>query len=164
MPRGVYDRTKSKEQRAAEKKAAEKKGVKAAGAPKRKYTRRAVSAADVTKMSTKASGPDTVFYVLGEARCNIASLMLVAEKFSDLPSVKAEVDAHVVLLGQLREKLLSIDTSTASDEAHEEEEETAPAPQAAAIPNGVSAVTAAQTSVPLPPSVPMPPPVIPTPH
>lgn len=115
MPRGIYDRSKTKEQRASEKAKAEKKDA----APKRKYTRRvpvAVSESpvkhDTKKSPVKSTGPDTDFFLMGEARANLNTLVQVSTLFGELPSVKTEVDAHVEVLGQFRKKLLNQDTET----------------------------------------------------
>lgn len=117
MPRGIYDRSKTKEQRASEKAKAEKKDA----APKRKYTRRTpvvaqeyVAKYEDKKAYAKASNPDTDFFLMGEARSNLNTLMNVSTLFGDLPSVKSEVDAHVEVLGQFRKKLLSQDTENTS--------------------------------------------------
>lgn len=162
MPRGIYDRTKTKEQRATEKKP-EKKSAKAA-APKRKYTKKAAqSVVVVTNPLVKAYASDQVpyykhasldhsFFLLTEARSNLAVLMQVAEKFGDMPTVKDEVEAHVGIIGQLREMLFTVNNSVDSSEVSANEmvdEEVLPAP------NGT--ISARQTSVPLPP----PPPVAP---
>lgn len=150
MPRGIYDRSKTKEQREAEKAKSEKKSAKAT-TPKRKYTRRTVEVSGASS-PTKAQGSDTGFFLMGEVRSNLASLVQVSDKFGDLPSVKSEIEAHVAVLGQLREKQFSFsdDTEVSADESVVEEEEVKDAP------NGVTAPVR-QASVPLPP----PPPVAP---
>lgn len=167
MPRGIYDRTKSKEQRAAEK-APAKKGAKAAAAPqKRKYTKRAtVDASSVksAKMSNskvqKHESADVSFAMITEVRANLAVLAQLGDKFQDTPSLQTEISAHVELLGKLREKAFAHDEPVNTELVGEEVEETTPI---AATSNGA---TAYQGSVPLPPppSVPtaVPPPPIPT--
>lgn len=140
MPRGVYDRTKTPEQRAAEKTKPGKKAAKA-GAPKRKYTRRAAVETSATKPSPSQNGPDLTFFLMGEVRNNLATLMQVSERFGDLPSVKAEVEAHVGIIGQLREKLLSVDDDVEIEMSDDEVQ---------GAPNGVTAPVH-QAAVPLPP-------------
>lgn len=166
MPRGVYDRTKTKEQRDAEKTKAGKKAAKTA-APKRKYTKRTTTAAPVEPETPKGSGQahdgggwaakdvfsgsaDESFFLLTEVRCNLATLMQVAAKH-DTPSVQAEIEAHVGILGQLREKLLDVGGSSETSEVEASEE----------TPNGVTAPAVRQASVPLPPPPPVAP-VLPT--
>lgn len=155
MPRGVYDRSKTKEQREADKTKPGKKSAKSA-APKRKYTRRAAAVSKASSPAAKSQGQDTGFFLMGEVRNNLAILMQVSERFGDLPSVKSEVEAHVVILGQLREKQLSVsdDSEALADESVAEEEEVQDAP------NGVTAPVR-QASVPLPPPPPVAP-VLPT--
>jgi hypothetical protein len=161
MPRGVYDRTKSKEQRAAEKEPkTAKKGAKAAP-QKRKYTRKAVAGQTTSNSSEKfassfATSSDGAFLLMNEVRSNLTVLSQVKEAFGDLPSVAGEVDAQVSALGQLRAKIFSAAPDEASETVEEEVlEDEAPA----VVSNGV----ASATSVPLPPgAVALPPPALPT--
>jgi hypothetical protein len=162
MPRGVYDRTKTPEQRASEKKAPAKKTAKAASAAapqKRKYTRKATAAVDsvVKSVAKHTSTPDDNFALMSEVRQNLSVLSSLGDKFSDTPSLKSEVSAHVDLLGKLREKVFVTDEPAAVVEDEEE------AASVAAVSNGTGSY---QGSVPLPPppsvgSV-LPPPPIPT--
>ncbi len=162
MPRGIYDRSKSKEQRAAEKAPAKKS--KAAAAPqKRKYTKRATANVSAEKMSAPkaAMSADMSFAMISEVRQNLAVLAQLGDKFQDTPSLQSEVSAHVELLGKLREKTFAIEEASNDTTAVETEEVEEAAPVAAA-PNGTAAY---QGTVPLPPppsvaSV-LPPPAIP---
>ncbi len=160
MPRGIYDRSKTKEQRAVEKSKADKKDA----TPKRKYTKRVLQPA-VTLNNTealaydtwktapqkKSIGPDADFFLMGEARNNLATLMNVSALFGDLPSVKAEVDAHVEVLGQFRKKLfiqdeapqrvVSDDGGNSDEEVGADDQSVAPAP----IPSSVQLPTVRQS-------------------
>lgn len=169
MPRGVYDRSKSKEQRAAEKAGSSKKAAKAAGAPKRKYTRKAqlpnaelkAGSGSLEKMVpgegvAVAFLRDNTFFAMQEVRNNLSTLKIVADKFGDMPSIYTEIEAHVALLGSLREKAFSepvqevSEASTPESDPETEEEEQLP----------VAAAAPYQASVPLPPPiVPVPAPV-----
>jgi hypothetical protein len=177
MPRGQYDRSKTKEQRATEKATVSKKATKTATATaapaKRKYTKKALvekslSAAPVKGVIKSALigqaliTRDNDFLLLQEARANLHMLVAVADKFGDLPSVKTEAEAHVQLVSKLRERVfddvlpkaeeLDVSEAQTTDEGSEEEET-----QTAS--NGASAY---QTTVPLPPPTTIaPPPVIP---
>jgi hypothetical protein len=153
MPRGVYDRTKTKEQRAAEKEPKAKKSAKAAP-QKRKYTRRAV-AQDVSPPKESGRGlatsSDGAYLMMSEVRQNITVLNQVRTAFGELPSVASEIDAQVVALGQLRDKIFGGAAEETVEVAAEEVDEEA----SVAVSNGVA-------SAPLPPSVPLPPLPIPT--
>lgn len=136
MPRGVYDRTKTKEQRAAEKKSggAPKKAAKAAAAPK-KHGRKASAKASAGPATTKTTSVDREFTLMNEVRVNLATLTNVADKFGALPGVKTEIEAHVQLMGTLRQQIFG----------NEETETT--------VSNGTTAQPAYQApAVPLPPT------------
>lgn len=176
MPRGVYDRTLTKEERAAMKSGGGKKAAKAAkpakataAAPKRKYTKKASLPGVAHDSMLKESAPpvkggigmallrDNSYFAMQEVRANLSTLTMVADKFSDLPSIKTEVEAHVSLLGTLREKVFAEPAQETNDEpaqdAEHDEEQEAP-------PVAVSQTAPYQGSVPLPPPiVPVPAPV-----
>lgn len=171
MPRGIYDRSKTKEQRAADKSGGTKKAAKtAANAPKRKYTKKASLPGVAHDMSMlKEAVPvqggigmalirDHSYFAMQEVRANLSTLTVVADKFSDLPSIKTEIEAHVNLLGTLREKVFAdpeqfLPGEPAQEVEHEAEEQEAP-------PVAVSQAAPYQGSVPLPPPiVPVPAPV-----
>jgi len=169
MPRGVYDRSKTTEQRAAEKAAKAMKPAKAAKvakaakAPKaeakvakRAYTKRVKAEPQVTE--TKAS-IDTGAK-LAIVRENVAALSSALKNMQPggalASEIEQEVKANLAILSDLRKDVFGLtedeksvpDTSDATVEASsdedtdgEEEEEAAPA---AAYPQG---------------TVPMPPPV-----
>ena len=175
MPRGVYDRTLSKEERSAMKKnggPAKKvaKAGKSADAPKRKYTKKSGKLlVDSNKdfnlteyHPTKAAGTeyhasmfkDDQYFAMQEVRANISVLTMVVDKFSDLPSLKEEVEAHIALLGTLREKAFAEPNrakDTHDEPAQDDETETGEDPN-----------TVAQ-SAPYQGSVPLPPPIVPVP-
>lgn len=153
MPRGVYDRSKSKAQRAAEKKTAAPAKTKTAAAPaKRKYTKRADKTATKVNTEKVATLGAQNWFGLSEARQNIAVLTECARLFSDIPEIKTEVAANVALLTRLREE--AFPTASEAEETVEVEE---PAPVKASS-NGV-----AQGIIPLPPApAPLPVPPAPT--
>lgn len=112
MARGQYDRSKTKEERALDKTAS----------PKRKYTKQTTKADIVGLPNSQKIDPfmgvyykDKDFMLMQEVRSNIGVIMMVAEKFVDLPSVKNELDAHVSLLGKLRERVIGDALSTESE-------------------------------------------------
>ncbi len=150
MPRGVYDRTLSKEERAVMKAAKDKKAAK--GAPKRKYTRRVPvealkGSSNKSQAKSMTSTSDGVIAIMNEVRNNLATLANVRSAFGEMPSLADEAQAQVQVLGQLRDKLVEVE---AAAQAVTEDEN---------VQNGVSG----QDSVPL-----VPPPQIvtalPTPH
>lgn len=164
MPRGIYDRTKTKEQREVDKTKPVKKASKIASAPKRKYTKRTVvsdpTEASFEKMESSlgtaktfmgmdSSGlgkfPDAVFFQMTEARQNLSVLAHIGDKFGNLPIVKEEIEAHLSILGQLREQYFT-SGGTPEEVSEVNQEEVAP-------PNGTTPVH--QVSVPLPPSAPV---------
>jgi hypothetical protein len=129
MPRGVYDRSLTKEQRAATKegKTPKRKYTKraaVAAAPKRKYTRR-VDASQV-KAFSKSANPDSTFVMMGEVRSNLVTLSQLRTTFGDLPSLSQEADAQISVLGQLRDKLFNeqVEVADTSNEVSSETEHT----------------------------------------
>lgn len=152
MPRGVYDRSLTKEQRAA---------LKEGKTPKRKYTRKAaaVTAAAPKRKYTKrtdaspekaTSNSDSAFVLMGEIRNNLASLSQVQNTFGTLPSLAEEAEAQIVVLGQIREKLFSEQSESAKETAE-------------SVDDGeiVDEVQAHPVHLPPPPPIA---PVLPTPH
>ncbi len=155
MPRGVYDRSKTKTQRAAEKSHAAPAAVssnqntkKAAGAkrgPKPGFKRKAQNQASSTETFTKnaSANMETAthpFHSFHEIRSNLETLRSLSEQFRDLPMIRQEVEANVGILGMLRDQYFPQRTS--------EQQETAQQQPAQATSNGVTA------SIPLPPTVP----------
>lgn len=167
MPRGVYDRTKTKEQRSAEKNHGAhghgKKSAKtatAAAPQKRKYTRRATAnvntGAEPKAYAKHISTPDDSFALMTEVRQNLAVLSQLGDKFSDIPALHTEIASHVDLLGKLREKAFTTDdnssgvgeVSYSANETEEEDHQEAAPVAAAPVANGAGSY---QGNVPLPP-------------
>lgn len=137
MPRGVYDRSKLKKNKAK----AESTETAVSAAPKGKPGRKPGS-----KNKAKASVPQGLgvgvaqiargdFHLISEVRANLAVLNAVATQFGSVPAVKTEIETHIGYLSRL--------SKAAFGEA-EAEEIQAPA-------NGASAQQY-PTTVPMPPA------------
>lgn len=155
MPRGVYDRSKAKPRKAAAtpvtSDAPKKRGrprknplpveATAATTPKKRGRppgRPSLnkSAADKTPKKIKATPSTDLITLFQEIRANLGTLVMVGEKFGDLPQVKDEVEAQVSILSSLRHKMFG---------ESDEEQDHADAP---VDPNGTQF---------FPPTVPLPP-------
>lgn len=154
MPRGVYDRSKTKAQRAAEHKATAsaapttstaKKATGAKRGPKPGWKAKAVArqtqnqTASSTSRATQSNSGDS-FQAFNEIRSNLATLNSLAERFSDLSLIKEEVQANVGILAMLREKHFPKD-----------EEKTA-SQETVTSSNGLNQSTEYRATVPMPPA------------
>lgn len=161
MPRGVYDRSKTKEQRAAEK-AAEGK----AAAPKAKKGGRPkkVAAAAPAAPKAKKGGRPRKAEVLGKSVALVApesnTLYEIRSNLQTLASlgpsseVQAEIKANVELLAAKRREVVGLTRDEQAAEASASvEEETEEEPAAAHVAAPVPAVPY-QNSIPMPPTPP----------
>lgn len=144
MPRGVYDRSKTKTQRAAEKASDHKTDA----APKRRGRKpgsKNAASASTAPQQVKGSGGNRATYTgdgfteFNEIRSNLVTLNSIATTFGgNLPGVKEEIQANVQLMSELRQKHFP----TARTETKETE----------AVQNGTSQSQQYSSTVPLPPS------------
>lgn len=143
MPRGVYDRSKTKAQRAAEHKTETKT---ADAAPKRRGrkpgSKNAVTAAAApqaaAKSSTRTTSSIDSFVEFNEIRSNLATLNSLASTFKDVPGVKEEIQANVALMAELRQRYFPVKAKSESTEE--------------IVQNGTQQTQQYTSTVPLPPS------------
>lgn len=148
MPRGVYDRSKTKAQREAEKKAHgahAAPATKVKGKPGRKPGSVAKSASAKTSPKTaeaRVSYGNDALNLFSTVRANLETLNTLADKFGDIPTIKTEIAAHVDVISSLRRQVFGTGESQASTET------------VAETSNGTTAATAPQfaQSVPMPPA------------
>lgn len=150
MPRGVYDRTKTKAQREAEKAA---KGAapaaKVKGKPGRKPGSKVTKSASPTKTAeSRASYGGDALGLFATVRANIETLTIVQDKFgTTIPTVGPEIAAHVEIMTNLRKQVFGSGEKQAKTESTETVVETAPAS------NGTTAAAPQyQSTVPMPPA------------
>lgn len=132
MPRGIYDRTKTKAQRTVEK-------VNKPVTPTKKKTKKTDKLPEVINLVPSIdkgnSFPDDI-YLMSEARANLDVLNRVAEKFANVSEVDEEISAHIQILARLSKKVFS--------SIQEEQESNSDSSEPS---NGVTVVS---TTIPLP--------------
>lgn len=150
MPRGVYDRTKTKAQREAEKAA---KGAAPAAKTKGKPGRKPGSA-KVTKSAAPAKtaeakvsyGTDAIG-LFATVRANLDTLNALSSRFPDVVSIRTEIEAHIEVMSNLRKQVFGSGETQAQTESTETVVETASAS------NGTTAAAPQYPStVPMPPA------------
>jgi hypothetical protein len=100
-----------------------------------------------SQVATQRTDGQGVF-LMSQARENLNTLSSLKQQFSDIPSIRTEVEAHLEVLTNLREEIFPKKIAKAET-------------QATAQSNGTTAAAPQfQQTVPMPPSVP----VIPTTH
>lgn len=156
MPRGVYDRSKTKAQRETEKKSTghavhAAPAAKVKGKPGRKpgsgtIKAKTASPAKATASKQSVSYGTDALSLFSTVRANLETLTLVADKFghSTIPALAVEVSAHVDIISNLRKQVFG------TNETQQSTETVAEAAQAPS--NGISAAPQYQTSVPMPPA------------
>lgn len=155
MPRGVYDRSKMKNKNTKATKSTEtvvhaapaKKGPKGPRGRKAKGAGGNIAQgafASHTAQSSTGRADGNQFFLFDQVRQNLNTLTALKQQFSDIPTIRTEVEAHLEVLSDLRQQAFP----------KQAEEKTVAAPS-----NGVTATTMPSV-VPMPPSVP----TIPTTH
>lgn len=106
MPRGVYDRSKTKTQRSAEKSASHSTTSAPKGRPGRKpgsKNKTATSTETIVSQNTQARQGGGGYEAFGEIRQNLMTLNMLAPHFAS-DALKSEVAANIEVLGDLREQ------------------------------------------------------------
>lgn len=152
MPRGVYDRSKTKSQRETEKKtattAAAPKGRRGRkpGSTNKTASTASVGTASTSQASTRQSGGS--FEAFNEVRQNLVTLQSLANHFPS-PQLTAEVAANVEIMKALREEYFPQKTASSTETVVQQT-----APQETTQ-NGISSIPS--TVPPLPPAPVIPP-------